>query len=204
MPEPKSEYCDPLLEDVQGVYAGRPPGGRRVHVTLMACRPSGQHWGSSVDNPARCDCHRTEGNGTLCGIRHGGDAVSTKVTECYRSPKSALRALQHWAAEPDGTPQPALWLCNWTTMKSLLCQGEPDASALPLGSATYADGLDNGPFAEICRDSHLQPLMFCMEEGEALFSCPACGQLLRLTLLDNSARQGASELHGLPASANRA
>ena len=199
----KLEYCNLFPEDGPGWYAGEMPDGRRVHAVRMACSPGQLHWAGSVEDPSQCDCDRSEGRCTFCRIRDDGDVVFTKVTGCYRSANSAVRALQHWAANPDSPPQPARWQCPWTAMRSLLCGGEPNAPALPLGPAMYVDGLGSRPTAEICKNDHMPLLIACMEADAAPFECPVCGKLPRFGTLSDVAPQGSDERYGVPALATR-
>ena len=89
-----------------GWHAGWMPEGRRVHATPMRCNPGEPHWAGSVEDLDRCECN---GDGTcnLCLIRENDGLVFTRVTGCYRSANSAIRALQQWAANPDAPPPPA-------------------------------------------------------------------------------------------------
>ena len=82
-----------------GWHAGWMPDGRRVHATPIRCNPGEPHWTGSVEDPDRCECN---GDGTcnLCLIRENDGLVFTRVTGCYRSANSAVRALQQWAAKP--------------------------------------------------------------------------------------------------------
>ena len=178
MPKLKLEYCNPFPADGPGWYAGEMPDGRRVHAMPMACSLSQIHWAGSVEDPDWCDCNKTEGRCTFCRIRDDGDVVFTKVTGCYRSSNGAVRALQHWAANPDGPPPPARWQCAWTAMKSPRCEGAPNAPTLPLsstdrpmlpqGNAPY-DGYDCDP-----RDSYREIMMDQITE-ETLDQCSELG-----------------------------
>ena len=116
-----------------GWYAGQLDDGRRVHATRISCAPRELHWSGSVEDPTACEC---DGAGTcnLCLIRQDGGLVFTKVTGCYRSSNSAVRALKFWAAHPDAPQPPAPFNCGWTTMQATLCDNEPDAAPVPLGT----------------------------------------------------------------------
>ena len=105
--------------------------GRRVHAASMPCNPSELRWAGSVEDPEACEC---DGNGTcnLCLIRADGGLVFIRVTGCYRSANSAMRALRHWAADPDGPQPPAPFSCGWTTTQALLSQNVVRASPTPL------------------------------------------------------------------------
>ena len=119
-----------------GWHAGWMPDGRRVHATTIRCNPGEPHWAGSVEDLDRCECN---GDGTcnLCLIREDGGLVFTRVTGCYRSANSAVRALQHWAANPDGPQPPAPFNCGWTTMQAVLCRNEPGAPPMPLGTTEH-------------------------------------------------------------------
>ena len=116
-----------------GWHAGWMPDGRRVHATPIRCNPGEPHWTGSVEDPDRCECN---GDGTcnLCLIRENDGLVFTRVTGCYRSANSAVRALQQWATNPDAPPPPAPFNCSWTTMQAVLCENVPNAPAMPLGT----------------------------------------------------------------------
>ena len=119
-----------------GWHAGKLPDGRRVHAASMPCQPGELHWAGSVEDPNACEC---DGNGAcnLCLIRDDGGLVFTRVTGCYRSANSAVRALRHWAANPDGPQPPAPFNRRWTTMQAVLCQNVPGASPMPLGTTEH-------------------------------------------------------------------
>ena len=186
-----------------GWYAGRMPDGRRVHAAHMVCSAGTRHWTGSVEDPDRCDCDQTEGTCRFCQIRHDGGLVFTKVTGCYRSANSAVRALKFWAANPDAPPPPAPFNCRWTAMKAMLCEVGQDALPLPLDMAVYVDGLDTGPVPETCRDDHLKLKMFCVAEDMAMMSCPVCGHEPEFAILATSADQATSARYGLPDKASR-
>ena len=185
-----------------GWHAGQLPDGRRVHAAAIPCNPGELHWSGSVENPDACECH---GAGTCnpCQIRHDGGLVFTKVTGCYRSANSAVRALKFWAANPDAPPPPAPYNCRWTAMKALLCEVGQDALPLPLDMAVYVDGLDTGPMPETCRDDHLKLKMFCAAEDMAMMSCPVCGHEPEFAILVAIADQATNARYGLPAKASR-
>ena len=119
-----------------GWHAGWMPDGRRVHATPIRCNPGEPHWAGSVEDLDRCECN---GDGTcnLCLIRENDGLVFTRVTGCYRSANSAIRALQQWAANPDAPPPPAPFNCSWTTMQAVLCRNEPGAPPMPLGTTEH-------------------------------------------------------------------
>ena len=119
-----------------GWYAGQLPDGRRVHAAAILCNPGELHWSGSVEDPDACECH---GAGTCnpCLIRADGGIVFTRVTGCYRSANSAVRALKFWASNPEVPPPPAPYNCRWTTMQAILCDGEPDAPPMPLGTTEH-------------------------------------------------------------------
>ena len=116
-----------------GWHAGRLEDGRRVHATAIACQPGVVHWSGSVEDSTACECHGA-GTCNLCLIRADGGLVFTKVTGCYRSANSAVRALKFWASNPDAPPPPAPFNCGWTTMQAILCDNEPNAAPMPLGT----------------------------------------------------------------------
>ncbi len=203
MPKLELECCNPFPEDSPGWYAGRMPDGRRVHATPMVCGTSARHWTGSVEDADRCDCAQAEGACRFCQIREQGGPVFTKVTGCYRSANSAVHALTFWANHPDAPPPPAPFNCGWTAMQSLLCEGEPDAPALPL-AAVYVDGLYTGPVPSVCRDNHLKLRMFCMAEDIAMMTCHVCGHEPEFAMLAASADQATGDRYGLPDKASRA
>ena len=139
-----------------GWHAGQLPDGRRVHAASMPCKPGELHRAGSVEDPNACEC---DGNGAcnLCLIRDDGGLVFTRVTGCYRYANSTVRALQHWAANPDAPPPPAPFDCRWTTMQAILCQNAPGAPPMSLGTtrvsrdpATYhGDGAKVRTLAEL-------------------------------------------------------
>ena len=116
-----------------GWHAGQLPDGRRVHAAAIPCHPGELHWSGSVEDADACECGGA-GACNLCLTRAEGGLVFTKVTGCYRSANSAVRALQHWAANPDAPPPPAPFNCRWTTMKAVLCDNVPGAPPMPLGT----------------------------------------------------------------------
>lgn len=168
------------------------PDSRRVHATAMVC---------SVEDADRRDCIQTEGAWRF--RRHGG-LVFTETTGCYHPSDSALRGLTFWAEHPDAPPPPAPWNCPRTMMNALLCEGEPDAPALPLAAAVYVDGLDTGPVLEVCRDDHLKLRMFSMAEDIAMMTCHVCGHEPEFAMLAASADQATGDRYRLPAKASRA
>jgi hypothetical protein len=113
-----------------GWHAGQLDDGRRVHATAIPCETGIVHWSGSVEDAEACEC---AGAGTcnLCLIRQDGGLVFTRVTGCYRSANSAVRALKFWAAHPDAPPASAPFNCGWTTMQAILCENEPDAAPMP-------------------------------------------------------------------------
>ena len=119
-----------------GWHAGQLDDGRRVHATAIPCGPGIVHCSGSVEDSTACECDGT-GACNLCRIRQDGGLVFTRVTGCYRSANSAVRALQHWAANPDGPQPPAPSNCDWITMQAILCLNEPDAPPMPLGTTEH-------------------------------------------------------------------
>ena len=103
-----------------GWHAGRMPDGRRVHTTRFPCNPRELHWAGSVEDPDRCECDQNDGTCNLCLIRENGGLVFTRVTGCYRSANSAVRALQQWAANPDAPLPPAPWHCTHVQRTSMI------------------------------------------------------------------------------------
>lgn len=134
MPNINLEYRNPFPEDGPGWYAGEMPDGRRVNVVLMTCSPGEIHCAGNVEDRDRCECAKTGDTCIFCRIRDDGDVVFTKVTGCYQSSNGAIRALQHWAANPDGPQPPATFNCSRTTIQPVPCQGVPGASQMPLGT----------------------------------------------------------------------
>ena len=127
-------YHQMFPEDgVPAWHAGRLPDGHRVHASAIACSPGQLHWAGSVEDADACECD-DKGTCNLCLIRQDGGLVFTRVTGCSRSANSAVRALQHWAANPDGPQPPSPFNCGWTTMQAVLCHNGPGAPAMPLGA----------------------------------------------------------------------
>ena len=116
-----------------GWHAGQLDDGRRVHATAIPCGPGVLHWSGSVEDSTACECDGT-GACNLCRIRQDGGLVFTRVTGCYRSANSAVRALKFWANHPDAPQPPAPFKCDWITMQAVLCRNEPDAPPMPLGT----------------------------------------------------------------------
>ncbi len=106
------EDCD------RGWYAGQLPDGRRLHAAAILCQPANLHWAGGVEDPDACECEHA-GTCNLCLIRQDGGLVFTRVTGCYRSANSAVRALQHWAQHPEG-PQPPVPPNSWTTSEETM------------------------------------------------------------------------------------
>ena len=121
-------------EDDPGWHADQLDDGRRVHATAIPCGSSSVHWAGSVEDADACECDNA-GTCNLCLIRQDGGLVFTRVTGCYRSANSAVRALKFWAAHPDAPQPPAPFNCGWTTMQAILCDNEPGAAPMPLGTA---------------------------------------------------------------------
>ena len=119
-----------------GWHAGQLTDGRRVHAAAMPCQPGQLHWAGSVEDGATCQCGDA-GTCNLCLIRAHGGLVFRRVTGCYRSANSAVRARRHWAANPDGPQPPAPFNCGWTTMQAVLCQNVPGAPPMPLGTTEH-------------------------------------------------------------------
>ncbi len=183
-----------------GWHAGRLEDGRRVHAAAIPCNPGELHWSGSVEDSTACECGGA-GTCNLCRIRADGSLVYTKVTGCYRSANSAVRALKHWAAHPDATPPPAPFNCGWTTMQAILCDNEPDAVPMPLGTTetpilrppddTMYDYDPRDVFQEImidqitpesldecCEKGHpRQAWLILTEQQEDAELCPACGRI---------------------------
>ena len=182
-----------------GWHAGQLEDGRRVHATAIPCSPGSVHWAGSVEDADACEC---AGAGTcnLCLIRQDGGLVFTKVTGCYRSANSAVRALKFWATHPDAPQPPAPFNCGWTTMQAILCDNEPNAAPMPLGTTEhpilrppddvmYYDPRD--AFQEIMIDQITpESLDECSEKGhprqawliiteqqEDAEICPVCGRV---------------------------
>ena len=119
-----------------GWHAGQLPDGRRVHAAAILCQPGNLHWAGSVEDSNACECEKA-GTCNLCLIRQDGGLVFTRVTGCYRSANSAVRALQHWAANPDGPQPPAPFDCGWTTIQAVLRDNVPGAPPMPLGTTEH-------------------------------------------------------------------
>ena len=95
------------------------------------------------------------GTCNLCLIRQDGGLIFARVTGCYRSANPAARAPWRWAANPDGTQQPAPFNCGWTTMQAVLCLNEPGTPPMPLGTTEHPelssqDGIEPAEFG--CED----------------------------------------------------
>ena len=227
MPKLELEHCNPFPEDGSGWYAGRMPDGRRVHAAPTTCAAGNLHWSGSVEDPDRCDCNQTEGSCAFCQIRQQGGLIFTKVTGCYRSANSAVRALQQWAANPGSPPPPAPWHCPWDAMQALPCENVPKAPPLPLptgmltngrpaNSLTMAaeGGYDAPPSspalpetavatADLCANDHAQ-----LKYGWALLDaaptiCPQCGQTPIFLEIAITADPEISDHYGLPEQVSR-
>ena len=140
-----------------GWHAGQMPDGRRVHAASMPCNAGEIHWAGSVEDSTACECDHS-GTCNLCLIRADGDLVFTRVTGCYRSLNSAVRALQHWAANPDGPQPPAPFNCRWTTMQAVLCQGVPGAPPMPLGTteSPFLSSQEGTPQPDLEHQDHFE------------------------------------------------
>lgn len=227
MPKLELEHCNPFPEDGPGWYAGRMPDGRRVHAASTACSPGNFHWSGSVEDHDRCDCNQAEGNCGFCQIRQQGGLIFTKVTGCYRSSNSAVRALQQWATNPDAPPPPAPWHCPWDAMQALLCENAPEAPPLPLPTGMLTDGrtanslptTTEGSYdeplsslalpetgaaaADLCAHDHAQ-----LKHGWALLdvaptTCPQCGQTPTFLEIAITADPETDDHYGLPEQVSR-
>ena len=138
----------------------------------MRCNPGEAHWAGSVEDLDRCECN---GDGTcnLCLIRENDGLVFTRVTGCYRSANSAIRALQQWAANPDVPPPPAPFNCSWTTMQAVLCENVPNAPAMPLGTteSIYLPSLPTPP-ADLCENNHAGTATLLGNQRHRAYSMP--------------------------------
>ena len=172
-------YHQAFPEDgAPGWHAGWMPDGRRVHATPMHCNPGEPHWTGSVEDPDRCECN---GDGTcnLCLIRENDGLVFTRVTGCYRSANSAVRALQQWAANPDAPLPPAPFNCSWTTMQAVLCKNVPNAPEMPLGTteSIYKPSLPTPP-ADLCENNHAVLLRYWATNDIVPTPCPSAAKSL--------------------------
>ena len=190
-------------DDDPGWHAGWMPDGRRVHATPMRCNPGEPHWTGSVEDLDRCECN---GDGTcnLCLIRENDGLVFTRVTGCYRSANSAVRALQQWAANPDAPLPPAPFNCSWTTMQAVLCKNVPNAPAMPLGTteSIYKPSLPTPP-ADPCGNDHAGMLRYWTSNDIVPTPCPKCGQEPNYVHLAMSVDPRSDDLRGLPKQAAR-
>ena len=137
MPQLELTYHQMFSEEGHpGWHSGQLPYGRRVHASSFACQPGQLHWAGSVEDPDACECG---GNGSrnLCLIRADGGLVYSRLTGCYRSANSAVRALQHCAENPDGPQPPTPFNCGWTTMQAVRYLNEPSAPPMPLGTTEH-------------------------------------------------------------------
>ncbi len=183
-----------------GWHAGQLEDGRRVHATAIPCGPGAVHWSGSVEDATACECDGT-GTCNLCLIRQEGGLVFTKVTGCYRSANSAVRALKFWASHPDAPQPPAPFNCGWTTMQAILCDNEPNAAPMPLGTTehpilrppedTMYDYDPRDAFREIMieqikpeslaecseRGHPRQAWLILTEQQEHAETCPSCGRM---------------------------
>ena len=186
-----------------GWHASWMPDGRRVHATPMRCNPGEPHWAGSVEDLDRCECN---GDGTcnLCLIRENDGLVFTRVTGCYRSANSAIRALQQWEANPDAPPPPAPFNCSWTTMQAVLCENVPNALAMPLGTteSIYRPSLPTPP-ADLCENHHAVLLRYWATNDLAPTPCPKCGQEPTYVHMGMGVDPRSDDLRGLPAQAAR-
>ena len=188
-----------------GWHAGQLDDGRRVHATAIPCSPGSVHWAGSVEDADACEC---AGAGTcnLCLIRQDGGLVFTKVTGCYRSANSAVRALKFWAAHPDAPQPPAPFNCGWTTMQAILCDNEPDAAPMPLGTTEHP--LLRSQHVEHdydpCADDHLALKYHCATHDVAPTPCPKCGETPFIALINLSIDPETDDLRGMPSRVNRA
>ena len=159
-----------------GWHAGWMPDGRRVHATPIRCNPGEPHWAGSVEDLDRCECN---GDGTcnLCLIRENDGLMFTRVTGCYRSANSAVRALQQWATNPDAPLPPAPFNCSWTTMQAVRCENVPNAPAMPLGTteSIYLPNVPTPP-ADLCENNHGVLLCYWATNDLTPTPCPKCGQ----------------------------
>ena len=188
-----------------GWHAGHLPDGRRVHAAAIPCHPGELHWSGSVEDADACECDGA-GACNLCLIRAEGGLVFTKVTGCYRSANSAVRALQHWAAKPDGPQPPAPFNCGWATIQAILCDNEPDAAPMPLGTteqpllrSRHAEH-DHDP----CADDHLALKHHCATHDVAPTPCPKCGETPFIAFINLSINPETDDLRGMPSRVNRA
>ena len=161
-----------------GWHASRLPDGRRVHATRFPCNTRELHWAGSVEDPDRCECDQNDGTCNLCLIRENGGLVFTRVTGCYRSANSAVRALQQWAANPDAPPQPSPWQCERTTMRAVICDEDPNGLALPLGTteSVIPPSQAAAPPADPCGNDHADMLRYWTSNDIAPTPCPKCGK----------------------------
>ena len=188
-----------------GWYAGQLDDGRSVHATRISCTPREFHWSGSVEDATACEC---DGAGTcnLCLIRQDGGLVFTKVTGCYRSANSAVRALKFWAAHPDAQQPPAPFNCGWATMQAMLCDNEPDAAPMPLGTteqpwlrSRHAER-DYDP----CANDHMALKYHCGTHDVAPTPCPKCGETPFIAFINQSIDPETDDLRGMPPSVDRA
>ena len=97
-----------------GWYDAELSDGRVAFVALMECSPGNDHWVGCVEDPDICECEGFDMICDLCDTREGDYLVATRVTGCYRSPKSAINALQQWVDHPEGPTPASPWYCPWT------------------------------------------------------------------------------------------
>ena len=176
-----------------GWYDGQLPDGRRVHAAAIPCAPSVVHWSGSVENSTDCECAGA-GACNLCLTRAEGGLVFTKVTGCYQSASSAVRALQHWAAHPDAPQPPAPFNCGWTTMQAILCDNAP-------GRPRHADQQpehaieDLSPFGYEYGDdpySDWEDLLMDQIKAESLDECSKSGHPRQAWLILSEQQQEAT------------
>ena len=188
-----------------GWHGGRMPDGRRVHATRFPCNTRELHWAGSVEDPDRCECDQNDGTCNLCLIRENGRLVFTRVTGCYRSANSAVKALQQWAANPDAPLRPAPWQCERTTMRAVICDEDPNGLALPLGTteSVIPPSQAAAPPADPCGNDHAVLLRYWTSNDIAPTPCPKCGKEPTYVHMAMSVDPRSDDLRGLPEQAAR-
>ena len=171
-------------EDRLGWYQGQLPDGRWAFAVPSPCAGPEPHWVGTVEDPERCDCGTSEETCTFCEARQHDYIVLTKVTGCYRSAKSAIKALQGWAAFSGGQKPPVSWNCPWTATTATPSGLGAHAPLTPFTPARFIDCTPEGRFPQpgnpdsrsLCIDNHAFILRECLKENISSSWCPQCGE----------------------------
>ena len=196
--------------------AGRLPHGSWICVVPINCNAADTHWVVCMEDPDLCDCELHDQVCAFCMIRASSGTILSRITGCYRSRKSAVRALQQRVNHSQGTMPPAPWHCDWTFMRALVREDDPEAPPIPLTGRPLSDGdptdfiaLDaqaavHSPSGHsLCHNDHWNARVYWVQNDETPTLCPMCGLIVDFTNYSVAKNHHSQDHYGLPETVTR-